>query len=93
MSGNRGWSSVDLPTVGDDASLWTAGDASRLLGPPELSVIEVRQLIRVTRLLPVGKRRVTASGVSGRHARVYHAADLIRAFEALYQGAKKPGEP
>jgi len=81
----RGWSSANLRIVGDDPTLWTTGDAARLLGPPELSPVQVRELIRVTGLQPVGKRRVTARGQSGRHARVYWASDLIRAYDALYR--------
>jgi hypothetical protein len=94
MSGaTRGWSSSGLPTVGDDPSLWTATDASRLLGPPVLTPVQVRQLILMTGLHPVGKRRVTSRGTSGRHARVFRAIELIRAFEALYHGTTKAPEP
>jgi hypothetical protein len=81
---NKGWSSAGLKTVGDDPELWTAADAARLLGPPLLTEPQVRQLIRLAGLEPQGKRRVTRSGTSGgRHARVYPATDLIRAFDAI----------
>jgi hypothetical protein len=69
--------------VYDDEALWTARDASRLLGPPYLSVREVRELIRLTSIQPAGKRRTTSHGFSGRYARVYQAADLIRAYDAI----------
>lgn len=83
----RGWSSDGLPTVGDDPTLWTVGDASRLLGPPQLSPAQVRELVKLFGLKydlqPVGKRRVTARGRGGRHARVYKADSLIRAYDDL----------
>lgn len=80
---DRGWSSVGLRTVGDDETLWTVADAAGLLGPPQLTRVQVRQLIRMVDLKPVGKRRVTPVGRSGRHARVYPAEALIRAYDAL----------
>jgi hypothetical protein len=80
---SRGWSSAGLKTVGDDETLWTVTDASRLLGPPELSPAQVRQLIVMMKLEPVGKRRVTVLGRSGRHARVYRAIELIKAYDAI----------
>ena len=81
----RGWSSVGLKTVGDDVDLWTVSDASRLLGPPDLPVREVRNLVRIFSIDPVGKRRVTQDGHSGRHARVYPASELIKAYHAIQQ--------
>lgn len=80
----RGWSVEGLPVVGDDATLWTAADAARLLGPPELTTDQVRQLIRMTGLAPVGRRRTAGPHTGGRAARVYPAEALIRAYEALY---------
>lgn len=84
---SRGWTSEGLPTVGDDPSLWTIGDASRLLGPPQLSAAQVRELVKLFDLKydlrPQGKRRVTARGRGGRHARVYKADSLIRAYDDL----------
>lgn len=80
----RGWQAATLPVVGDDPDLWTAADAARLLGPPVLATDQVRQLIRMVGLIPVGKRRTGNPRVGGRHARVYPADALIRAYEALY---------
>jgi hypothetical protein len=80
----KGWSSQDLPALGDPA-IWTAGDAARLLGPPVLTQQQVRALIRMASLTPVGKRRVTEYGKPGRYARCYRAADLIRLFDAVEQ--------
>lgn len=80
---DRGWSSAGLPTVADDETLWTVADAAGLLGPPQLNKTQVRQLIRMTQIEPVGKRRVTARGTPGRHARVYKAEALIKAYDAL----------
>lgn len=88
-----GWSSADLPTLGDDPRYWTAMDAARLLGPPELTVSQVRQLLKLTGIQPAGKRRVTRHGTSGRHARVYPALALIRAFDALYGVTETPTAP
>lgn len=84
MSG-RGWTSRDLPVVGDDPKYWTADDAARLLGPPQLTTVQVRQLVRMVSIKPIGKRRTSRHGTSGRYARVYRAVDLIRAFDAVYQ--------
>lgn len=78
---SKGWSSEGLAVTHIDAGLWTAADASRLLGPPELDTDEVRGLIRRTGMQPVGKRRTTPDGTSGRYARVYLAVDFIRAWE------------
>lgn len=80
----RGWLASSLPVVGDDPALWTAADAARLLGPPTLTTDQVRQLIRMVGLEPVGKRRTGNPRIGGRHARVYAAESLIRAYEALY---------
>ena len=79
-----GWSSAGLKTLGDDPAYWTAEQASSLLGPPALAPAQVRTLIRCAGLEPAGKRRVTAYGMSGRHARVYLATDLIRLYDAVY---------
>jgi len=79
----RGWSSDGLKTVGDDDTLWTVADAAGLLGPPQLTRVQVRQLIKMVDLEPVGKRRVTPMGRPGRHARVYPAEALIKAYDAL----------
>jgi hypothetical protein len=79
--------------VGDDPKLWTVSDAANLLGPPQLSAAQVRELVKLFgmkyELQPVGKRRVTARGRGGRHARVYKADSLIRAYNDL---VGRPGE-
>jgi hypothetical protein len=81
---SKGWSSAGLKTVGDSPDLWTAEQAANLLGPPELNPAQVRHLIRCASLRPEGKRRVTANGMAGRHARVYKASELIRLYDAVY---------
>lgn len=81
----RGWSSEGLKTVGDDPALWTVSDAASLLGPPKLTPAQVRQLVKLFELEPAGKRRVTVRGCGGRHARVYQAELLIKAYDALNQ--------
>jgi hypothetical protein len=88
----RGWSNAGLPTVGDDGALWSVADAARLLGPPDLNADQVRNLIRLTNIRPVGIRRIGRH--SGRGARVYLAGDLIRAYDALHgvATALEPGD-
>lgn len=80
---NRGWTSEGLKVVTDDDRLWTVADAAVHLGPPALSVSRVRQLVRDENLQPVGKRRTSPTGTSGRYARVYRAVDFIKAHDAL----------
>ncbi len=75
----RGWTAKDLPLVGDDPKLWTVAQAAALLGPPRLSIGEVRIITK--RMEPVGKRRTAPAGQPGRCARVYNAADFITAYE------------
>jgi hypothetical protein len=89
----RGWTSKGLPTVGDDPTLWTVTEAAALLGPPELSVDQVRALVRLIGLEPVGKRAgvtVIYTPSSGRYARVYPAQALIEAYEKLHQVQGQP---
>lgn len=89
----RGWTSADLPAVGDDDTLWTISEAACLLGPlpgyPDTlpaSVTETR-LRLVAAAFPwiqaCGKRRTSKPGRSGRYARTYRAQDLIRLYELL----------
>ena len=80
---SKGWSSVGLKAVGDDENLWTVADAARLLGPPDLSEDFLRRLVHQTRMEPVGKRKTTINGRSGRYARVYRASDFIHVYETL----------
>jgi hypothetical protein len=80
---NRGWSSEGLPVVAEDPHLWTLTHAAGLLGPPQLTPAQLRTRVRVAGLVPVGKRRVTESGHSGRHARVYRATELIQLYESF----------
>jgi hypothetical protein len=79
----RGWSSAGLRAVGDDPHLWTAQEASAILGPPALTPTQVRALIRCAGLEPAGKRSGASQG-AGRAARVYRAADLIKLYDAVY---------
>jgi hypothetical protein len=74
--------------VGDDPELWTVAQAAVLLGPPDLNVRQVRDLVKIFGLEPVGKRRVTAVGQSGRHARVYYASEFIKAYDAIQKSLK-----
>lgn len=79
----RGWSSGGLKTIGDDDTLWTVAEAAVLLGPPRLSVTQVRRMTRRRKMQPVGKRRTSSPGKAGRYARVYRAKDLIEAYDSL----------
>jgi hypothetical protein len=93
----RGWSSKELPVVCDDENLWTIADAVQALGtlpgdPENLSaettMMKLRDLTRYHHLTtgalaPVGKRRSTRAGQSGRYARVYRAIEFIELYEQL----------
>lgn len=86
---SRGWSSKELKAVGDDETLWTAAEAAVLLGPPDLNVTEVRRLVALFGIEPVGKRRTGKHHQPGRHARVYRASDLIEAYDKISKGVGK----
>lgn len=80
----RGWSSQGLDVVAqDDPAFWSTADAAKLLGPPQLTQAQVRQLVRLSNIQPAGKRRVTVRGRGGRHVRVYRSTELIKAYEAI----------
>lgn len=82
MTVKRGWSSVGLPVIeGDYDIYWSTAEAAYLLGPPSLTEAQVRQLVHLVSLEPVGKRWVKGHGT--RHVRVYRAADLIRIYDAI----------
>jgi len=77
----RGWSSQGLEVVGiDDARYWSVFDAALLLGPPSFAESQVRNLIKLARLEPVGKRY---NGSRRRHVRVYHAHEILDAYEKI----------
>jgi hypothetical protein len=77
----RGYATRNLPVVAeDDERYWSISDASRLLGPPELSEMQVRQLVHLINLRPAAKR---PSGSRRRHVRVYDASHLARAYAAI----------
>lgn len=89
---SRGWSSKELPVVCEDENLWTVADAACTLGalpgdpdniPTSATVAKLRDLTRYHHITPVGKRRATAAGQSGRYARVYRAIDFIELYEQL----------
>ncbi len=80
----RGWTSADLPMVGEDDTLWTINEAANYLC---MDVAEVREMVSYRRLEAVGKRRTAARGRPGRCARVYRAADLIMEYESRQGGA------
>lgn len=77
----RGWSSRDLAVVPLlDPRYWSVFDAASLLGPPRLSESQVRDLIHLAGLEPVGKR---PNGSRRRHVRVYLAENLIEAYDKI----------
>lgn len=97
----RGWSSKELPVVCDDETLWTVADAAHALGalpdsppsaPTSATAARLRDLVRYQAMTtdaftPVGKRRSTRAGQSGRYARVYRAIEFIELYEQM--GNKK----
>lgn len=84
---NAGWKSEDLPLVGvGDGSYWSVADAANLLGPPTLSEKQVRDLIGLLDMQPVGKR---TAGPRRRHVRVYSAIALITAFEKVAEALEE----
>ena len=77
----RGYATRDLPLVEiDDERFWSVSDAAKILGPPEMSELQVRQMIHLFRFEPSGKR---VGGARRRHIRVYDASLLARAHAAL----------
>lgn len=89
---SRGWTSNDLPVVCDDENLWSVADAVHALGTlpgdsefttTAATVAKLRDLVRYFHLTPVGKRRSTRAGLSGRYARVYRALDFIELYDQL----------
>lgn len=82
----RGWSSEGLDLVGEDDCLWTVEDAARFLGSP-VTVPQVRYLITLRQLEPVGVRRPVRAEARGRAARVYRAVELIKAYDNLTRAA------
>lgn len=76
----RGWSSQDLPVVPTlDQDYWSVFDAAELLG---LTEGQVRSLIELIKLKPIGKR---VNGSRRRHVRVYPAQRLIRAHGRIVE--------
>lgn len=77
----RGWTSAHLDVVSTtDGTRWSVAEAANLLGPPQLTEAQVRSLVRLANLEPVGKR---FNGSRRRHVRVYDANDLIKAYEKV----------
>ncbi len=77
----KGWSSAGLRQIDtDDPNFWSTADAAKLLGPPDLTHTQVRQLVHLAGLEPAGKKRMDRGG---RHVRVYKATDLIKAYSAI----------
>jgi hypothetical protein len=77
----RGYATRGLPVVAeDDERYWAVSDAASILGPPELTEMQVRQLIHLLDMQPVGKR---SGGSRRRHVRVYDASKLSRAYAAI----------
>lgn len=83
----RGWSSVGLHIVDEADQCWTVEEAAKLLGPPELTPWQVRQLVIMWQIKPVGLRPRDGAEKRGRQPRVYRALDLIKAYDALSKAA------
>jgi hypothetical protein len=84
---SKGWTATELLVVDQDERLWTVGEAAQLLGPPVLDPVQVRQLVVMWQIKPVGVRSRTGAEKRGRQPRVYRAIDLIRAYDALSKAA------
>jgi hypothetical protein len=81
----RGYATRELAVISpDDERYWSVADAARLLGPPEWTESQVRQLVNLLALQPAGKRQ---GGSRRRHVRVYEAGVLARAHSALARAA------
>lgn len=77
----RGYATRGLPVVAeDDERYWSVSDAASILGPPDLTEMQVRQLVHLLDMQPVGKR---SGGSRRRHVRVYDASKLARAYAAI----------
>ena len=77
----RGYATRNLPVVAEgDERYWSVSDASSILGPPDLSEMQVRQLVHLLNMQPIGKR---SGGSRRRHVRVYDASHLARAYAAI----------
>lgn len=85
----RGWTTEGLKVVGDDDKLWTVAEAACHLTEPTLSVEGVRKLISLFEIEPIGRRRTSPHGTSGRYARVYRAVELIDAHDAMSRRRRK----
>jgi hypothetical protein len=86
----RGYATRSLPVVSvDDERYWSVSDAASILGPPDLSEMQVRQLVHLLNMQPIGKR---SGGSRRRHVRVYDAAHLARAYAAI-ESVLMPAEP
>lgn len=83
----RGWSSASLTIVAEDERLWTVEEAAQLLGPPVLAPWQVRQLVAMWQIKPIGVRTRSGAERRGRQPRVYRALDLIRAYDAISKAA------
>lgn len=82
----HGWTSGELAVVKDDPRYWSVAEAAYLLGPPQLTEAQVRHLVRMFSLTPIGKR---ANGPRRRYVRVYNALELIEAYERLTEVTEK----
>lgn len=77
----RGYATRGLPVVAeDDERYWSVSDAASILGPPDLTEMQVRQLVHLLNMQPAGKR---SGGSRRRHVRVYDASHLARAYAAI----------
>lgn len=83
----RGWSSIGLCVMDEADQHWTVAEASKLLGPPQLTDAQVRFLITAMQIQPTGTRMKDGHDKRGRRPRVYRAIDLIKAYDVLSKAA------
>lgn len=88
MTQRKGWSQLGLAALGEDPTVWTAADAARVLGPPVMTVAQVRFIIQMAGLPAIGVRAVSGRG---RWARCYRSDDLIQIWETFINMSEKIG--
>lgn len=74
----KGWEGS--PEVALDGSAWPLDFAARILGMDEK---DLRDLVRITGLTPVGTVKIAGFRRSGRNPRAYDAAKLTRIYDTI----------
>lgn len=75
---NKGW--TGLPEVKIDGNSWPLTFAAELLDFPEK---DLRELIRITGLKPIGTIKTSDFARQGRNPRAYNASELVRLVNGI----------